>query len=201
VRQPCITHYGSRLAAGLETEAPVLADHLLGLGHLDFRGAVDQRRVAELYILRSPRSEMRSTRHSVSERYKDTVAVALLQLLVPGVGGPRGDHTPSTGSSPTRGVLHKGQRPDRGSRAGLTVRALHVMPVATPRRDHAPRTPQVQPYAVDKYEAPWREAEDQTSHQSARDVFQHRTIYVDARTECRCVTTHTVSPNRDVATA
>ena len=59
----------------------------------------------------------------------------------------------------------------------------------------------MQPNAVHKCKAPWREAEHQTSHQGARDVFRHRTIYVDARTECRCVATHTISSKRDIATA
>ena len=40
---------------------------------------------------------------------------------------------------------------------------------------------------------PRQEAEHQTSHQGACDVFRHRTIYVDALAACRCVATHTIS--------
>ena len=38
---------------------------------------------------------------------------------------------------------------------------------------------------------PRQEAEHQTSHQGACDVFRHRTIYVDAPAARRCAVTHT----------
>jgi len=73
------------------------------------------------------------------------------------------------------------------------------MPVATPRRHHAPRTQKVQPNAVHKYEAPWGETEHQAFHQSACDVFRHRRIHVDARTSDRCATPHTIRCQRDLS--
>jgi hypothetical protein len=75
------------------------------------------------------------------------------------------------------------------------------MPVATTRHLHAPRTQEVQPNAVHKYEAPWREAEHQTFHQSAGDVFRHRTVHVDARTSDPCATPHTIRCQRDPSPA
>jgi hypothetical protein len=75
------------------------------------------------------------------------------------------------------------------------------MPVATSHRYYAQRTPEVQPNAVYKYEAPWREAEHQTFHPDTRDVFRHRTIHVDPHTTCHCVAPHTICSEQDHATA
>ena len=44
---------------------------------------------------------------------------------------------------------------------------------------------------------PRQEAEHQTSHQGACDVFRHRTIYVDALAAHHCVATHIISSERD----